>query len=156
MDGILVRAVEEDDLESILGLLVQLKEYAHSEATPDLAHIKDLYRDMLRNPRQYKNMVACVDGVVVGLISVMYYFSFLCKGGTALINELVVSRAYRGSGVGTALVRAVIDISKRDSVDQIEVGTEIENQSAASLYRKLGFTMEYRLFGMNLMRDDQA
>jgi ribosomal protein S18 acetylase RimI-like enzyme len=35
-------------------------------------------------------------------------------------------------------------------MDQIEVGTDRANESATSLYRKLGFGIEYRLFGMSL------
>jgi ribosomal protein S18 acetylase RimI-like enzyme len=35
-------------------------------------------------------------------------------------------------------------------MDQIEVGTERANESATNLYRKLGFSIEYKLFGMSL------
>ena len=35
-------------------------------------------------------------------------------------------------------------------MDQIEVGTENDNLLAANFYGKLGFDIEYRLFGMQL------
>jgi ribosomal protein S18 acetylase RimI-like enzyme len=150
MDAILVRAVEEDDLVPVVELLRQLMEYSHSESKLGLVQIKELYTEMLRNPQHYKNMVATVNGAVVGLISVVYYKSFLSIGGTALINELVVSGTLRRSGIGSALVQAAIHIARRDAMDQIEVGTERANDSAASFYRKLGFGIEYGLFGLSL------
>ena len=99
MDGILIRAVEEDDLTSIVELLQQLKEHAQTATKPDLIQIRLFYAEMLRNPQQYKNMVACADGRVVGFISVVYYLSFLGRGGTALVNELVVSTEHRRTGI---------------------------------------------------------
>jgi ribosomal protein S18 acetylase RimI-like enzyme len=150
MDAILVRGVEEDDLVPIVGLLQQLKEYSHSDSKPNLVQVKKLYSEMLSNPQQYKNMVASVSGAVVGFISVVYYKSFLSVGGTALINELVVSGLYRRSGIGSALVQAAVHIARRDEMDQIEVGTERANESATSFYKRLGFNIEYRLFGMSL------
>ena len=150
MDGILIRAVEEDDLASIVELLRQLKEHAQTATKPDLIQVKQLYAEMLGNPQQYKNMVACANGRVVGFISVVYYLSFLGRGGTALVNELVVSTEHRRSGIGTALVQAAVNISRRDAMDQIEVGTENDNLLAANFYGKLGFDIEYRLFGMQL------
>ena len=77
MDAILVRGVEEDDLVPIVELLRQLKEDSHSENKPNLVQVKRLYSEMLRSPQQYKNMVASVNGAVVGFISVVYYKSFL-------------------------------------------------------------------------------
>jgi len=150
MNAILVRGVEEDDLVPIVELLLQFKEFAHSESKPNLVQVKGLYSEMLRNPQQYKNMVASVNGAVVGFISVVYYRSFFSMGGTALINELVVSGLHRRSGIGSALVQAAVQIARRDAMDQIEVGTDRANESATSLYRKLGFGIEYRLFGMSL------
>jgi len=150
MDSILVRAVEEDDLVPIVELLKQLKEYSRAETNPNLVQVKRLYSEMFRNPQEYKNMVASVNGAVAGFISVVYYKSFLSIGGTALINELVVSSLYRRSGIGSALVQAAVQIARRDGMDQIEVGTERANDSANSPYRKLGFNIEYKLFGMSL------
>jgi hypothetical protein len=99
MNAILVRGVEEDDLVPIVELLLQLKEFALSESMPDLVQVKGLYSEMLRNPQQYKNMVASVNGAVVGFISVVYYKSFFSVGGTALISDLVVSGLHRRSAL---------------------------------------------------------
>ena len=122
MDGILVRAVEEDDLVPIVELLWQLKEYFHSKSKPNLVQVKRLYSEMFRNPQQYKNMAAPVNGAVVGFISVVYHKSFLSIGGTALINELVVSGMHRRSGIGSALVQAAVQIARRDGMDQSRWG----------------------------------
>ena len=88
MASILIREVAEEDLVAILVLLRQLTGYAHSAFELEIGHVRKLYSTMQKSPQQYKNMVACLNGVIVGFVSVVYYLSFFHKGGTALINEL--------------------------------------------------------------------
>jgi len=57
---------------------------------------------MNRAPEIYHNLVATDDQVIIGFISVIFYKTLFHKGGTALINELVVEAAYRGRGVAAA------------------------------------------------------
>ena len=44
-----------------------------------------------------------------------------------------------GRGTGSALLRALMDIARRNSIDQITVTTEANNSSAIGLYLRLGF-----------------
>ena len=70
------------------------------------------------------------------------------KERDALINELVVSQAYRGRGIGQALVAKARDEALSRGMDEIEVGTEQDNLAARSLYQKCGFDQEYVLLGL--------
>jgi ribosomal protein S18 acetylase RimI-like enzyme len=148
MDEILIRPATEKDLGAILELLRQLASYAHQTFDIDIGHVQKLYLEMLNCPQYYKNVVACKNEIVVGFISVVNYLSFFHKGGTALINELVVSVEHRKAGVGKALVQWAVSVAKNGGLDEIEVGTERDNTGAITFYRKAGFNEEYVLLGM--------
>jgi ribosomal protein S18 acetylase RimI-like enzyme len=147
MNEILIRPIEENDLEAITGLLSELSEYAHNSNDLDFDHIRHLHSTMAGMPDRYRNMAASKDGVVVGFISVVNYLSFYHKGGTALINELVVSKRYRNQGIGRALVEWAVAAAKEAGLDEIEVGTEKDNTGAIAFYRRTGFCEEYVLLG---------
>jgi ribosomal protein S18 acetylase RimI-like enzyme len=148
MNEILVRPMAERDFEEIAVLLAELAGYAHSTFRMDFAQVQKVYSAMLSCPQQYKNMVACLQGRVAGFISVVYYLSFFHKGGTALINELIVSAEHRRSGIGRALVQKAALVAKEDGLDEIEVGTEPTNAIAVKFYKEAGFNQEYVLLGM--------
>ncbi len=147
MNEIMIRPVEEKDLEAIVELLCQLRECAHSGNELRVDHIRKLHSKMIAMPDQYENMVACKDAFVVGFISVVNYISFYHRGGTALINELIVSKEYRNEGIGKALVQWAVVAAKEAGMDEIEVGTEKGNKRATALYKGIGFNEEYTLLG---------
>ncbi len=103
---------------------------------------------MVRFPDVYRNYVAVEHSRVVGLISLVFYKTLLHDGGTALVNELVVSSSERGRGIGTQLVKAGIAAARECGLDEIEVGTERGNRDARRFYKNIGFNLEYVLFGM--------
>jgi ribosomal protein S18 acetylase RimI-like enzyme len=149
-DALTIRDAAEADLESIRVLLRGLAELTHEQPEPDAARSREIFRAMQGNPTRYTNLVACREGEIVGFISAVSYLSLFHINGTVLINELVVSARHRGLGIGKALVREMIARSKRDGMDEIEVGTETSNLAAIDFYRGVGFDQEYILFGREL------
>lgn len=147
MDNLLIRPAIKNDIDNVIELLRQLIFYTHSDNMINIKSIKKLFSFMDKNENQYRNIVACIDDLVVGFLSMVYYKSFYHVGGTALINELIVSEYYRKKGIGRALIQYAINLSKRDGMDEIEVGTEKDNTSAIEFYRSVGFDEEYVLLG---------
>ena len=45
------------------------------------------------------------------------------------------------------LIQKAVEIAKQKGMDELEVGTEKENKTAQSFYKKNGFDTEYVLFG---------
>ena len=84
---------------------------------------------------------------VVGVLSMVLYKTLLHVGGTALINELVVSRSFRGRGIGGKLIERAVSEARERGMEEIEVGTEQDNNSARRFYSSVGFDREYVLFG---------
>jgi ribosomal protein S18 acetylase RimI-like enzyme len=148
MDGILIRPALEQDFGVIVELLRQLTYRAHTTFELNIDHVRSIYAKMISNPQSYKNLLACKNGAVVGFISVVYYLSFFHKGGTALINELIVAKDHRNEGIGKALLRQAVSAARQDGMDEIEVGTESGNNLAIAFYRKAGFDEEDLLLGM--------
>ena len=103
MAQITIRQCNEHDLPAVAVLLGQLITHDTPSLDPDV--LQSILDTMNRAPEIYHNLVATDDQVIIGFISVIFYKTLFHKGGTALINELVVEAAYRGRGVGRLLVQ---------------------------------------------------
>lgn len=148
MQHIDIRVCQASDLPAARGLLLQLTEVAHETGFLDPERLQELFDELSAQPDMYLNLVAESGGQVVGFISVVFYKTLFHRGGTALINELVVDRGARGMGIGRALVERVVAEARARGMDEVEVGTEQSNQRAKAFYRGCGFDEEYVLLGM--------
>lgn len=146
MDEVIVRLCTREDLPSVVDLMKELREVAHGEQV-SLNDVNKVFEIMETLPEIYLNMVAEISGRVVGFISVIFYKTVFHKGGTALINELIITESERGKGIGELLVQRAENEARRRGLDEIEVGTEKTNEAAQKFYRKCGFDEEYVLMG---------
>ncbi|MGQ0849901.1 MAG: GNAT family N-acetyltransferase [Actinomycetota bacterium] len=60
--------------------------------------------------------------------------------GIGYLQRLAVVPDHRRSGVATALVRAALDRARRHGARTMLVNTQPENQAAAALYERMGFS----------------
>jgi GNAT superfamily N-acetyltransferase len=148
MENVVIRVCRAEDLPAVRDLLCQLDEVAHNQSDFEPARLAALLEHMAAAPQFYHNLVAEAEGRVVGFISVIFYKTHFHRGGTALINELVVDRAVRGTGIGRALVERAISEAQNRGMDEVEVGTEQDNLAAQAFYHKCGFDEEYLLLGL--------
>lgn len=143
-----IRPCEHDDLEAVIGLLDQLSLFTDGGNDLELSGLRCMFEAMSSDKSTYLNLVAEIDGRVVAFESIVFYKTLFHRGGTALINELIIDQAYRGQGIGSALVSRAVEEAKGRGMDEIEVGTEISNHGAAAFYKSCGFDREYTLMGM--------
>lgn len=148
MNPILVRPCLATDLPAVRALLAQLEEVASSGGGLSLEELAAMYDEMEAAPDVYLNLVAVSGENVLGFISLVFYKTFFHKGGTALINELVVSSAARGKGIGRMLIEQAQCEALARGMDELEVGTEEDNTAAQKFYRACGFDGSYVLLGM--------
>jgi GNAT superfamily N-acetyltransferase len=59
--------------------------------------------------------------------------------GTGEVKRMYVDRAWRGQGVGRALLEALIAHARTLGYDHLRLGTLNDMSAARSLYRSLGF-----------------
>lgn len=142
-----IRAIGEQDSSAICLLIRQLASDLGEVFDVDQVHYLLQYQAMQRYPDIYRNVVYCIDDEVVGFLSLVFYRSFFHKKGTALVNELVVSREYRNQKIGKALIDHAMAVAQGLGFDEIEVGVMKENKGALAFYRHNGFDEEYLLLG---------
>lgn len=77
--------------------------------------------------------VACLDSKAVGFATLEYFGDF------AHLEELDVEPEHMGQGIGSALLRKVIDHSRADKKGLISLRTFKKTPWAMNLYKKFGF-----------------
>jgi ribosomal protein S18 acetylase RimI-like enzyme len=82
------------------------------------------------------NVVAVVDGQPTGMAS-----GLPAGEGVAELISMWVSPAARGQGVGDQLVEAVEQWARRELMTTLRLAVTEDNQNAAALYRRKGFTL---------------
>jgi ribosomal protein S18 acetylase RimI-like enzyme len=56
--------------------------------------------------------------------------------------NMVVHEGNAGQGIGTSLLRALLDATSRNGIERVELRVRATNAAAIALYRKCGFTDE--------------
>lgn len=81
----------------------------------------------------------------VGLLACSFDPNLWHAADGCLIEDLYVVPAWRGKGVGTALVARAIAEAERRGCAEVSVSTGRDNRAALSLYRGMGLVEEYVL-----------
>ena len=84
------------------------------------------------------SLVAAADGTIVGMIHIEASRHGFGEFG------MLVDRAWRGRGVGSALVQAAIDRARGQGLHKLCLEVFPHNTAAIALYRKCGFAEEGR------------
>ncbi len=126
------------DLPQLVELLGQLFEQ-EAEFSPDAAKQETALKMILADPRLGKLFVARDGRQVVAMASLLYTVSTAEGGKAALFEDLVVRPDNRKQGIGARLLEYVIDQARAEGVLRLTLLTDMQNESAQVLYRKLGF-----------------
>jgi ribosomal protein S18 acetylase RimI-like enzyme len=113
----------------------------------DVPRIEAALRQMLVD-NAYQVFLAEEEGQVIGLLSLSFRHTLLHPAPSALIDEFVVDREYRGRGVGRELIAHAVARAKAAGCCEIEVSTEKDNVAAQEFYRRQGFDHESVLLEM--------
>jgi RimJ/RimL family protein N-acetyltransferase len=142
MTAFRVRAAKPGDVDGILTLFEAVaSERQHILTEPPI--------DRERRSRQFLEtvrsddaqvFVAEADGEVVGELTAFGRTST----GPATIG-MAVAAAWRGRGVGTALMEACVEWAREAGVHKLSLEVFPWNEPAIALYRKFGFVEEGRL-----------
>jgi ribosomal protein S18 acetylase RimI-like enzyme len=99
--------------------------------------VPDAAREFLGDPRHHL-AVALEDDIIIGFASGVHYLHPDKPHPELWINEVGVAPAYRGRGVGTALVQALLGVARELGCHEAWVLTERDNLPAMRLYTSLG------------------
>jgi GNAT superfamily N-acetyltransferase len=132
-----IRLATADDIPLMLDFIHQKAEFDGCpnsvEATPDRL-IQTLFGE---SPLAYV-LFTEVDGCPIGFASYFYtYSTFLARPGIWL-DDLYIQPAFRGCGVGTALINHLAAIAQAQQCGRIEWTVDIENANGIQFYQKQG------------------
>lgn len=168
----LIRLAKKEEAKQIVPLIVQAIEdiafmltgtSSIEEATP----ILEYYVESECNRLSYKNcLVKVQNGTIIGVI-IGYHTTELSildremlniisqnlgiKNATVdkeaddsdyYIDTLSVLPNYQGMGIGTELLKGLIDYAKQKGIARVSLNVDQDKPSARKLYEKVGFTFE--------------
>jgi N-acetylglutamate synthase-like GNAT family acetyltransferase len=119
-----IREFEEGDILGIIGILKLNNQYGHPEVD---------------GPRAMKKVKACEaaiflvceeDGKVVGLVRGVY------DGSRAIIHLLSVHPSYQDQGIGTALVKEIVEKFEEKGAPTVSATV---TQESLKFWKKVGF-----------------
>ena len=131
-----LRFAQKGDMPEVLRLIQELADF---EKEPDAVELSlsELENDGFSTPKRFDCLLAEMDQKVVGMA--LYYPRYSTwKGVTLHLEDLIVSNAYRGKGVGTALYTAFLSEAKKQNVRRVEWVVLDWNTPAIKFYESSG------------------
>ena len=122
-------------LSAILSILFTQE----AEFQPDTVAQQRGLNAILSDPALGEILVARQNGQIVGMVNVLYSISTALGARVALLEDMVVAPAMRGSGLGSQLLAAAIKHAKQRGCLRITLLTDADNYAAQAFYQKQGF-----------------
>jgi len=132
-----LRFAEETDVGVLLGLIRGLADYERlsHEVTADAATLR---RSLFGARPVAEVVIAEVDGTPVGFALFFHNFSTFLGLPGIYIEDLYIEPAWRGKGIGRALLSYVARLAKERGCGRLEWAVLDWNESAIAFYKKLG------------------
>lgn len=128
----IIRAGEPADMEGAFALIAELAEY--EMAAHELENtVSRMLQDGFGQKASFRFWVACKGNAVVGLALVYDRYS-TWKGRCLYLEDLIVTQAERGKGVGKALFEHVLNIARKEGYSQMNWQVLDWNESAIGFY----------------------
>ncbi len=131
-----------DDLPHLADLLAELfalENDFHPGRNRQLRGLRMIFDD--RAPGRL--FVLRVDGQMAGMANALVTISTAEGGRVLLLEDVIVRREYRGSGLGRRLVEHVMTWAREQGMTRITLLADRDNQAALDFYRKLGFAASH-------------
>lgn len=138
---ITIRHAEPDDYEAIHRIMTDPRVVAGTMQLP--LQSAELWRKRLAEPAEgFHFLAACVDGEVIGNLGLHTYPAKWRRRHVGGIG-MAVRDEWQGKGVGTELMRAVLDLADNWlNLTRMELAVYTDNEAAIALYEKFGFETE--------------
>lgn len=131
-----IRTATAADMPAVHGLICELAKYERAEGEVVLT-VEELTRDGFEAPKRFDCFVAEHNGEIVGM-ALCYLRYSTWKGICYYLEDLIVTESFRGSGLGTLLLRRVV----QEAVDRGYFRTQWQvldwNTPSIEFYEKAG------------------
>jgi GNAT superfamily N-acetyltransferase len=122
-------------LVELLGILFE----SEAEFSVDSGKQRTALQAILSDPAKGRIFVAREGRQVVAMASLLYTVSTAEGGKAALFEDLVTAPEHRKRGIGAALLKHVIEQARAEGVLRITLLTDMQNERAQAMYRRVGF-----------------
>ena len=131
-----IRPGTPDDLPQALALIQELAEF---EREPDAVEttVESMQRDGFQDRPIFEFFVAEDGDKIVGLA--LYFYSYSTwKGKCLYLEDLIVTEAYRGQGLGQRLLDRIVAKAKEENAKRVVWQVLDWNTPAIEFYKSLG------------------
>jgi GNAT superfamily N-acetyltransferase len=148
-----LRRGTEADAELLLDFIRGLAEYENMLVSSSAETLRqDVFRD-----KRAEVVFAETGGETAGMALFFFTYSTFTGKQVIYVEDVFVKPAFRGQGLGKALMRFIAKIAVEQDCDRLDWAVLNWNKSALDFYEKLGATplqgwSRYLLFGENLRK----
>jgi len=140
--SLLIRNAEAEDAEEIILMVKQvINETGYFPRTAEEFNVTvEKEVEYIKSTALF--LLVEIDGKIVGSVSLDR--SYLIKLNHIVTFGITILKEYCGLGIGSLLMKKVIEWTKSNGVEKIELEVFGNNTSAIMLYKKFGFVEEGR------------
>lgn len=131
-----IRDATKNDMPQVLDLIKELAKFEKEQDAVEVT-INDLQEDGFGTHPAFHCFVAEVNSIIEG-IALIYNRYSTWKGKILHLEDLIVSKTMRGSGLGTALLDTVVKYGHDLGVKRINWEVVDWNEPAITFYEKKG------------------
>ena len=137
-------AYSPSESESVDQLFLELQLHEHqfdnlkSTKSENATKYKDELLKSVKN-QHGELLLAKIDNKVVGLVGWHLEEEYEFDEPYGYISDIVVSKEYRGQGIGKQLLEKAVDHIKEIGVKRIHIGVLLGNTETKEFYEKAGF-----------------
>jgi GNAT superfamily N-acetyltransferase len=133
--------IEQATLEDLPQLADLLYDLFTQEAdfVPNRAKQLRGLRLILEQPNRGRIFVLRLNGVILGMINLLFTISTAEGGFVILLEDVVVHRDYRGQGYGDKLLQHAIEYAKKKDFLRITLLTDRLNEDGQRFFKSHGF-----------------
>lgn len=135
-----IREVQRKDEEIVRNLLDELEDRV---ADADTFH--SIFKEYLEREESVF-LVAVVDEAVVGFITCLGQRLLHHEGWVYEVQELIVTEAFQGKGIGQAMIEEVRRIIEPRGIKSVEVSSNKRRKKAHAFYQAVGFANSHEKF----------
>ncbi|GHV64644.1 N-acetyltransferase [Bacteroidia bacterium] len=128
-----LRKISEEDFEQLIHLF---QEFAEFEKLPD--KMSNSIERMTQEKDFFHGFVAeTSDHKIIGYATWSFCY-YTWSGKSVYLDDLYVRPDYRGTGIGSKLIQAVIDMAKENQCHKMRWQVSNWNKPAIDFYKKVG------------------
>jgi len=147
----MVWRAEPHEAETVGRLLVAFRDHLGVTWPSEHAFIAGVERLIEQRDAAFLLGAVDADSPPAGVAQVRFRYGLWWAADDCLLEDLFVTEAARGRGLGRELVEAVIALARERGCRRVELDVNEDNAGALALYRSVGFdAQDDRYGGRNL------